>query len=185
VGNGGADGSVGGSDGSVGGSDGSAGGSDGSAGGSGGAVSDGSTTSDARPPSDGGCDDITLEPGGYGDCALLAGDACSIGSFQVSQCNDSKTTMKPFIAQQTIKCMLAGNTCDATVIYDCKKQMLQLACPDSSADDECTRITTACPAASTTECQSYLKGMTQAGRESMVTCMETDCSGLYSCVESL
>ena len=177
------DGSAGGSDGSAGGSDGSAG-SDGSSGD--GAISDGSVSIDANRPDGNVCDDDTIT-GGYGDCNLLAADACTVASFQVGQCNDAKSTMKPFIAQQTIQCILDNAAaCDPTKTYQCKDAAVHIACPDPTADDECDTIHTACSAVDVAECKQYLSGLKQAGRNSMVSCLTGNCSfGLYTCVEGL
>jgi hypothetical protein len=174
-------------DGSAGGSDGSAGGSDGSDGSSGdGAISDGSVSIDANRPDGNVCDDDTIT-GGYGDCNLLAADACTYASFQVGQCNDAKSTMKPFIAQQTIQCILDNAAaCDPTKTYQCKDAAVHIACPDPTADDECDTIHTACSAVDVGECKQYLSGLKQTGRNSMVSCLTGNCSfGLYTCVEGL
>jgi hypothetical protein len=180
------DGSTGGSDGSAGG-DGSAG-SDGSTGGNpgDGAISDGSVSIDANRPDGNVCDDDTIT-GGFGDCGLLAADACTYASFQVGQCNDAKTTMKPFIAQQTIQCILDNAAaCDPTKTYQCKDAAVHIACPDPTADDECDTIHTACSAVSVDECKQYLSGLKQPARNDMVSCVTGNCSfGLYTCLEGL
>lgn len=182
-------------DGSVGGSDASTGGTDGSAGGDASTkdartdapISDGAIPIDVNRPDSGPCDDDTMLPGGYGNCDLLAADACAYASFQTSQCGDAKTTMKAFIGQQAIACMLANAAlCEPQKTYDCKKAILQLACPDPTADTDCATIHSSCSTAAVDECKSYLNGLTAAGRAKMVSCMAQHCSfGLYSCVESL
>lgn len=183
---GGTDGSAGGADGSAG-ADGAAG-SDGSTGGTSGdgGISDGSTGVDVNRPDGAVCDDITLAPGGYGDCDLLGGDGCADKAFEVSQCNDTKTSMKPFIAQQTIQCMLDNAACDVIETYHCKDKIVKLSCPDPTADDECDTIHAACSAVSVAECKLYLSGLTQSGRDGMVSCLTGNCSfGLYTCLEGL
>lgn len=169
--------------------DGSAGGADGSAGSDGnsgdGAISDGRVTIDANRPDGNGCDDDNIT-GGYGDCNLLARDGCADGAFQMGQCNDTKATMKPFIAQQTIKCILEDAGCDVIETYKCKDKAVHIACLDPTADDECATIHTACSSVDESECKQYLSGLTQAGRDSMVSCLTGNCSfGLYTCVEGL
>jgi hypothetical protein len=179
-----------GADGSAGAADGSKGGSGGSSGGgAGGRTADGAVVPDGSRPDGATCDDNTIT-GGFGNCDLLGADACGIAAFRTKQCNDSKTNMKPFIAQQAIACMVAkASTCtDGTDTYLCKDQALKIACPDPTADDECAHINTLCGIGDggVDQCRQYLSGMTQAGRDSMVSCMELSCSpGLYSCVEGL
>jgi hypothetical protein len=174
-------------DASTGGSDAAAGGKDGSAGSAGdGGIHDGAISIDVNRPDAGTCDDTVRDPGGNGDCSTLQADACAVADFQVAQCSRSATTMKAFIAQQTIQCILDNAAaCEPLKTYNCKDTMLKFACPDPTAATDCDRIHLACPSASVDECKAYLNGMTQAGRNSMVTCMETDCFSLYSCVESL
>lgn len=166
-------------------------GSDGATGNGGAAGKDGGTSDGSAPDGsqpDGACDDNHIT-GGYGDCSLARGDACSIAQFQEDECNGAKGNMKPFIAQQTIQCILnKASLCNAADTYNCVDQALKIACPDSTADDECAAINTACSLGDggVDLCRQYLSGMTQAGRNAMVTCMTGNCSvGLYSCVEGL
>jgi|ERR1041385_1816524 hypothetical protein len=182
-----------GSGGSNGGADGSAGGTDGSTAGAGGTdggkadgskPGDGAVTIDANRPDGNTCSDDTIE-GGFGNCDLLQADACSIADFQVGKCNGTQESMKPFIAQLAIECILSNRAdCDAGKTYQCEQQALNVACPDATADDECGTIHTACSAITVDDCKLYLNGMTQTGRDRMVTCLQASCAdGLYSCME--
>lgn len=191
-------GSTGGTDGSVEGTDGSAGagGTDGAVEGTGGGdagkakdggkpPADAAITIDADRPDSGACNDDTIQ-GTLPDCSRFQADACTYADFEVGECTGAKATMKPFIAKLTIDCMVDHAACDPTATYACKDQALRLACPDPTADADCTTIHNGCASAPLDLCKTYLSGMTQAGRTKMVTCMQTDCSfGLYSCVEGL
>jgi hypothetical protein len=124
------------------------------------------------------CDDL-----GQGDCTGLEG-------FLSSECEMIEFIMKTATANAARNCMLAldpPELCDATNTYACLAEALGASCPDAEADDECADIASVCdeslPAFSA--CSSALSGMTQDGRDQMVTCMTTQGCDLNVCIEGL
>ena len=127
-----------------------------------------------------------------GDAAQLSCDAldtssCDIKAFLDSECAMTWTTMKPSISNVARNCMLGlsqDELCnDATNVYHCVDQALKDACPDETVKDSCDQIVANCPTAADS-CSTYLSGLKQAGRDEMVSCMESWCD-FYICAESL
>jgi hypothetical protein len=179
------------------------GGTEAGAGGSGGAaeagspdagVPDSSVGPEAGPEGgapDGGdaaaCNDDTGEPG---DCAVVSSaESCGLYDFQAGNCDSASLYMKPGIAAKFVACIVGqsqAELCDAMNTYGCKDAALKTACPDPTVDSLCNEIVVMCPDDATlTDCRTYLSGLNTAGRDSMYSCMESGCYGLYSCAEGL
>jgi hypothetical protein len=96
--------------------------------------------------------------------------------------------MKPAVAAKFVACVTAqteAQLCDAMNTYECKANALKGACPDPVVDDWCNAVVAQCPEESLAECRTYLNGLTEIGRDNILSCMESGCYGIYSCVEGL
>jgi hypothetical protein len=126
-------------------------------------------------------------------CDDLATSSCGIKDFLDAECAMTWKNMKPSISNVARNCMLEltqSELCDdATNTYHCVDQALHDACPDDAVVPICADVlaTTSCSTATgvTAElCQMYLSGLTQNGRDQMVSCLASECD-FYSCAESL
>jgi hypothetical protein len=126
-------------------------------------------------------------------CDDLDTSSCGIQTFVDATCAMTWKNMKPSISNVARNCMLElshAELCDdATNTYQCIDQALHDACPDADVVPLCADIlaTTSCDGRTgvTAElCQLYLSGLTQNGRDEMVSCLEGDCD-FYSCAEGL
>lgn len=124
------------------------------------------------------------------DCDAVEGSECSEqAGFLSFECEMFEYTMKPATMNAARNCMIAldpPELCVEANTYSCMIDALASSCPDSEADDECTAIVSVCddPPLAFSECTSALSGMTQDGRDQMVTCMANSCE-LNACIEGL
>jgi hypothetical protein len=133
---------------------------------------------------DGECDDSQ----GTMTCDELPTD-CEV--WQAGICDDNILLYKPGVADAFISCMVdseCGVSDPLMDAYGCTEEAAMGACPDASADSWCDDIVSVCTTADYTECQNWLSGMTDAGRQAMSDCMTPDnfCDfGFYTCSEGL
>lgn len=124
-------------------------------------------------------------------CSGLGENDCSgQEGFLSFECEMIEFNMKPATSNAARNCMIALNPpelCDAANTYACINAALAGSCPDAEADDECATIGATCgdSAPELDACSATLSGMTQDGRDQMVTCMTTESCDLYACVEGL
>lgn len=129
------------------------------------------------------CDDTV---GADVDCSPAAQTLC--GQFAVDACEGAKTVFKPRVGENAAVCIVAlPADADCQPVYDCRRDALNGACPDSTADADCEQLVAACGDATAEQCHSYVDGLNEQGRAEMLTCAVTDgcVYGFYSCVEGL
>jgi len=161
---------------------------DGGSGGTGGTTAQGGqggTTAQGGQGGVGGsvCDDSV---GTDVDCSPAAQTMC--GQFAVDACEAAKAAFKPRVAENAAGCIVAlPADADCLPVYDCRRDALNGACSDSTADADCDQLVAACGDVTTEECHSLVDGLNEQGRAEMVTCAVTDgcVYGFYSCVEGL
>ncbi len=126
-------------------------------------------------------------------CDDLDTSSCGFQAFVQATCDMTWKNMKPSISNVARNCMLElshTELCDDTTnTYACIDQALHDACPDPEVVPLCANVlaTTSCASRTgvTAEtCELYLSGLTQNGRDEMVSCLESDCD-FYSCAEGL
>jgi hypothetical protein len=125
----------------------------------------------------GGCDDSMGTPA----------ECTSLGTDCQPYCEAATNKFKPAVAEAATTCLAASTDCILDG-FKCQVEALKGACADSSADDECATAEAACPppVAGEPTCHELMDGMTQAGRDALLACAQTDCSfGLYSCAEGV
>ena len=161
-------------------------------GGEGGVVAEGGASSVSGAGGEGGaeCNDSLADEL---TCDDLDTSTCGIKDFLDASCAMTWKNMKPSISNVARNCMLGlshAELCDdATNTYQCIDQALHDACPDETVVPLCADIlaTTSCGSktgVTADTCQTYLSGLTQNGRDEMVSCLESDCD-FYSCAEGL
>jgi hypothetical protein len=161
-------------------------------GGEGGSVAEGGSPSVSGAGGEGGaeCNDSLANEL---TCDDLDTSSCGIQSFLDAECAMTWKNMKPSISNVARNCMLElsqAELCDdGTNAYHCIDQALHDACPDAAVVPLCAEILATTSCGSTTgvtaeTCQLYLSGLTQNGRDEMVSCLESDCD-FYSCAEGL
>jgi hypothetical protein len=93
--------------------------------------------------------------------------------------------LKPKVAENAIACLAVQTDGCLAGGYDCLVDALAGACPDATADGDCRAASGVCTAEpGEPACHALLDGMTDAGRQGVMDCVNADCSfGLYSCVE--
>jgi hypothetical protein len=110
---------------------------------------------------------------GYGG-AGGAGPSCEgMAYLQTDFCDGLWDTFKPAVANNARTCMKAQAPADICVwdtTFGCAMEAMLGACPDDTADDECATIQETCPDLTDVDCHNVLNGMTQAGRDAVVSC---------------
>lgn len=127
------------------------------------------------------CDDSVGNPAA---CTELDGGEC--GSWAVDYCEIVVEALKPAVAEAAVQCMLAAtkDECMDPDPYDCVRFALGDACEDPTTDQACDTVVKNCKETAD-ECHALLDGLSDAGRKTVMKCVEDDCSwGLWSCVES-
>lgn len=154
------------------------------------------------------CDDNVGAPG---DCpAVGPSDEGVCSNIAAKRCADFKSTFKPRVAQAAVSCLrqLKGNElCDPARVNLCGHSALMAACPDPTPVPSTTSATNAGGATETSspvtlacenilkscanqalgptlaDCRQTLSGMSDFGRASMTTCLQTHCGdkGLLGC----
>jgi hypothetical protein len=121
-----------------------------------------------------------------GNLKLEAG--CPIRSFVLQKCNTYREILDPSVATVAVDClgrMSSKQLCDASNTYNCGKQALSEACPDSELAQLCSIAATSCKT-SATDCTALLSGLNDGAKQQVARCIATGChAGLYSCVEGL
>lgn len=123
------------------------------------------------------------------DCNSLKIDpSCGIKSFVVQKCNTYRDYFDPAVATVAVSCMEAMSSkqlCDGENTYNCGKQALSEACPDTELAQLCSIAATSCKTTAA-DCTALLSGLNDTAKQSVAKCIATGChSGLYSCVEGL
>jgi hypothetical protein len=122
------------------------------------------------------CGNLTFEPG------------CAVRSFVIQKCNTYRETLDPAVAAAAVDCMerrSAKQLCDAASTYDCGKQALSQACPDTDLAQLCAIAATSCKTTAS-DCTALLSGLNDGAKQQVARCISTGChAGLYSCVEGL
>jgi hypothetical protein len=96
--------------------------------------------------------------------------------------------MKPGVAQEYRECILAQTSeelDDATNTYTCKLEAALAACEDEESLATCQAIQENCPDQDVDECRAHVNGLTPEGHTAMISCSESFCFGIYSCLEGL
>ena len=109
-------------------------------------------------------------------------NVCVDYDWGIADCNSALTYMKPGPAEIYALCV---QSCEDP--YLCRDAALVGACPDPTAATDCATIVAGCPNIQESDCVQYLSGLTQAGRDEMVTCTafgDVFCD-LYTCSESI
>lgn len=124
----------------------------------------------------GGCDDSVGDPPTCDTTNVCGND------WAIDTCNSGLTYMKPGPAEMYAWCV---QSCEDP--YACMDATLLGACPDPTAATDCTTIVAGCPNIQQADCEQYLAGLTQAGRDDMVTCAASGGAfcDLYTCSESI
>lgn len=155
------------------------------------------------PTTDAATDDASTAPPGDGDAGpnvgVCVGDEGEVPScdalpendfesFQSGECEGASVIMKPGVAAHYVECILAQSVDelnDTTNTYACKLEAALAACPDVEAEATCDAFLSYCPDEDRDECLAHANGLSEAGRESFVSCAESSCWGIYSCLEGL
>ena len=133
------------------------------------------------------CDD-NIGPGG--DCSgsfngYPSNEVCP-GPVQFrKRCNAYSANFKPKVAEAADACLATGKmrNCNSCIPYSCGHKALMDACPDPSSDDACDTIEQSCSGMSRVQCHSYLSGMNDKGRATMVECLTKNCGlGFNKCL---
>jgi len=145
----------------------------------------------ATPPSTGGEVAGCLDTAAVAvpDCNSLKIDpSCGIKSFVVQKCNTYRDFFDPAVATVAVSCMEAMSSkqlCDGENTYNCGKQALSEACPDTELAQLCSIAATSCKT-SAGDCTALLSGLNDNAKQAVAKCIATGChAGLYSCVEGL
>jgi hypothetical protein len=81
--------------------------------------------------------------------------------------------------------MSSKQLCDGENTYDCGKQALSEACPDTDLAQLCSIAASSCRTTAS-DCTALLSGLNDTAKQAVAKCIATGChSGLYSCVEGL
>jgi hypothetical protein len=179
-------------------------GSDGSSGddsSSGDSSTDSSADSATTDSGDGGaeasCDDTT---GTVPDCNALAdggvnndgGTTCASGSAFPAACAAWVSQLKPGVARNAVNCAVALPSCESGAgLGDCLSTALNMSCADPSANAVCASIASTCgdggvdAGISTMQCDTYVSGMNQTGRDAITNCINNGSCSLDfpGCVE--
>jgi hypothetical protein len=160
-------------------------GSGGAGSGTGGAAPVGDAAADGAP----GCDDQRGMP------AVCAPPAVDGGCTSVtSYCERLGSLLKPVVHNQVASCIRGLSSCDPSQAARCVKTALFAACDDRSAEYACADVSRACANTVPTtieECSAFLKGMTEPGRQAVVSCLSpgdggaTCPAGIFACIRSL
>jgi hypothetical protein len=154
------------------------------------------------------CDDNVGAPE---DCpAVGPSDEGVCSNIAAKRCADFKSTFKPRVAQAAVSCLrqLKGNElCDPARVNLCGHSALMAACPDPTPAPSgnaastaggvtepsspvalaCENILKSCAnqalGPTLSDCRQTLSGMSDFGRASMITCLQTHCGdkGLLGC----
>jgi hypothetical protein len=148
-------------------------------------------------------DGSTIVPSGGEDAATACVDegmsvGCDLGdagcSSVLSYCQRLSNVLKPAILAQAVSCINLVAGCDERKVMRCVKVALFSACPDPSAAAPCAQVSQLCTNSIPTtvdECHAFLNGMTQAGRQGILSCLSSSdggptCpEGVYGCVQRL
>ncbi|HEY3821458.1 MAG TPA: hypothetical protein VGL81_30030 [Polyangiaceae bacterium] len=141
----------------------------------------------ASPGEGGGCLDTSKVA--VPDCSSLKIDpSCGIKSFVVQKCNTYRDFFDPTVATVAVSCMESMSSkqlCDGENTYDCGKQALSEACPDTDLAQLCSIAASSCRTTAS-DCTALLSGLNDTAKQAVAKCIATGChSGLYSCVEGL
>jgi hypothetical protein len=112
----------------------------------------------------------------------------SFDEFHRGNCEGAATIMKAGVASDFASCILAQTADeleDTLNTYECKRSAALAACPDPTAQTACDDYFLSCPDTDNDECLAYMNGLTDDGREQMVSCAASGCFGIWSCVEGL
>jgi hypothetical protein len=162
-----------------------------------------------QPPPAPTCDDSVGTPD---DCpAVGPADEGVCSNVAAKRCADFKSTFKPKVAQAAVACLRqlkSNEQCDAARVNLCGHSALMAACPEppppasnanvasnsagvadpsSPVSLACENILKSCASQpvgpSLADCRQTLSGMSDFGRASMITCMQTHCGdkGLLGC----
>jgi hypothetical protein len=119
---------------------------------------------------------------------LKIASSCAIRSFVIQKCNTYRDAFDPSVAAVAVDCMdrlSSRQLCDATNTYDCGKQALSEACPDTELAQLCAVAATSC-STTASDCTALLSGLNDSAKQQVARCISTGChAGLYSCVEGL
>jgi hypothetical protein len=122
------------------------------------------------------CSNLKLEP------------SCAIRTFVIQKCNTYRDTLDPSVAAVAVDCMdrmSSRQLCDATNTYNCGKQALSEACPDTELAQLCAIAATSCNTTAG-DCTALLSGLNDGAKQQVARCISMGChAGLYSCVEGL
>jgi hypothetical protein len=134
-----------------------------------------------------GCLDTSSTP--VPECSNLKLDpGCGIRSFVLQKCNTYRDYLDPTVATVAVDCMermSSQQLCDAENTYNCGKQALSEACPDSDLAQLCVIAANTCKT-SASDCTALLSGLNDTAKQDVARCISTGChAGLYSCVEGL
>ncbi len=114
-------------------------------------------------------------------------EGCTSGAAAVQICGDYKSAFKPRIAAQMFTCVARlspEKKCAECNFHTCAYDALMDACPDPTADADCTAIANKCDGLDMARCRAFLSGMTTVGRDSVKACMAKKCDkGLFDCAQ--
>jgi hypothetical protein len=159
------------------------------------------------PPPAPVCDDSVGTPG---DCpAVGPSDEGVCSNVAAKRCAEFKSTFKPKVAAAAVSCLRqlkANELCDPARVNLCGHSALMAACPDlppatnanaaanSGVAEPSSPVTLACEnilkgcanqalGPTLADCRQTLSGMSDFGRASMITCLQTHCGdkGLLGC----
>src|SRR6266540_278761 len=117
-------------------------------------------------------------------CDVTSADAgcTSVGAY----CQRLSTLLKAGVAAQAISCINLVAGCSPQSVARCVRIALFSACADPGADASCARISELCANSiptSVEECHGFLNGMTEAGRQAVLSCVAPD--GGATCTQDL
>ena len=147
------------------------------------------TVTPPTPPSAEGAGCLDASAMSVPECSNLKVESgCAIRSFVLEKCNTYRDTLDPSVATVAVDCMermSSKQLCDAANTYNCGKQALSEACPDTELAQLCSIAATSCKTTAS-DCTALLSGLNDGAKQQVARCISTGChAGLYSCVEGL
>src|SRR6266540_4398201 len=121
-------------------------------------------------------------------CSAITGrgEQTSGGGSVGAYCQRLSTLLKAGVAAQAISCINLVAGCSPQSVARCVRIALFSACADPGADASCARISELCANSiptSVEECHGFLNGMTEAGRQAVLSCVAPD--GGATCTQDL
>jgi hypothetical protein len=129
------------------------------------------------------CDDSIAGDGPSCEALQTEDSSCAPFEFPHMQCSGFAPLLKPRLASAFIACLARlspQELCDATNTYKCKKDVVHMACKDSSAADYCAAENPGIEGEDRARCIENAAGLNAEGRHRLGGCHEE-----YGCIEGL